>query len=169
MNTAPSDPSERVTVAASECTNTAYLPAGDALAAAVGGINIGISAAAEDEVRYYGVTMDKGVGLAIGITQLAVFGAAATYGFIQLNRCNQLRREVHLDSPPEPERPATPPPASSPAAAIADAPAPASEGTAPAAPPQHELPSWSALRRFPMTAKPSPSTASPSRYNGSPP
>jgi len=186
MHTAPSDPSERVTPAASECTSSVWLPTGDALAAAVGAVNVGISAAADDQVHYYGVTMDKQAGLAIGITQLAVFGAAAAYGYVQASRCLELRREVHLDSTPAAarespreapeERPTTTRggPTTAVAGAAAESPPPGAPPTAaaPAAAPSaetpRELPSWSALRRVPLTATRAPHTA-PARFSGSPP
>ena len=165
MNTAPAAPSERTTPAASECTSSVLLPTGDAIAAAVGAVNIGISASADDQVRYYGVTMDKQAGLAIGITQLAVFGAAAAYGYVQASRCNALRREVHLESEPPAAREA---PRKGP-----EQPAPTTSGASPAeaapvAEAHRELPSWSALRRVPLTATKAPPTA-PSRFSGSSP
>lgn len=166
MTTAPSDPSERTVTSATECTNSPVLPAGDSIAAAVSGINIAIAAAADegDELLYYGGAINKKTGVAIGITGLALFGASATYGFIQMSRCNALRREVNVETAPPEARSEPPPPSRDEVAderASASALlAPISQGpSVPAAEPQHQLPSWSALRRYPMKTPPPSATS----------
>jgi len=141
MSTAPSHPSARTEEAARECTSSPHLPILDTLSAGVGAFNVAISAAAEDEVTFYGAAIDKEVGLTLGITQLALFGAGAVYGYVQLGRCHALRKERHLTSGEGHARrdrnPRSPPLEGG--SAVADVPPPAE--------PPSELPSWSAFRR----------------------
>jgi hypothetical protein len=166
MNVAPADPSRRTHEAARRCTDSYLLPIVDTLGAGLGAYNVGVSTAADDKVKLYGVDVDKKVGLALGVTQLIAFGAAATYGYVQATRCNSLRHEQHLEVDPQAPAPAAPgasaqakPGASAPPPVEAapgtaddhdatDQPAPAASG----GPPQHELPSWSAFRRMPLPA-----------------
>jgi hypothetical protein len=106
----PSDPSERTQEAADECNANALAPAGDALVAAVGALNLGIAASAnsDEKIRWYTAELDPGTGMALGAAQLALFGAAATYGFIQLSRCYELRREVQSGGGARPGTPRSP-------------------------------------------------------------
>src|SRR4051812_24978211 len=101
MDVAPSDPSKRTVAAARECTASFAAPIVDSISAAVGAYNTGVSLGATDEVAIYGIHMKRGAGLALGVTQLAAFGVAATYGFVQATRCHTLRAERHLDAPAE--------------------------------------------------------------------
>jgi hypothetical protein len=151
MRTAPSDPSERTPEAAQACTSSYLVPALDSVSAAVGGYNIAVSAAADDKVRIYGGEVDKGVGLGLGIAQLAAFGIAATYGYIEATRCNELRHEQRVltddevaarpaDPPPGPGMPPPPPADVTPEKRAA------------------ELPEWSAFRREPLPPTPPPDT-----------
>jgi hypothetical protein len=71
----------------------------------VGGVNIAIAANAESKVSWYGVEMSKGAGLALGTTQLILYGASAAYGFVQQSRCRDLRKEVQSGTPPPPNTP----------------------------------------------------------------
>lgn len=167
MNTAPADPRERTREAAGECTNDPLIPILDTASAAVGAANIAISAGADDQVRYGSITMDKKVGLTLGVTQLVLAGAAATYGYVQLARCHALRREHYLDAPLA-QTPAPRPVGNAHTYGVANVDAPA---TAPVPPPpdgeHHELPAWSALRRVPLTAvapqRPASSRSGPQR------
>ena len=163
MRTAPSAPAERTREAAYECTNDVLVPGLDTLSAVVGAVNIAVSAGADEEVRYGSVTMDKKVGLSLGVTQLVLAGAAATYGYIQLARCNSLRREHGLDPPTAAQ---TPPKGNATTYGVANVEEPAAT-TAPAQPDgeHHELPAWSALRRVPLTAVPPPP---PKSFRGGP-
>lgn len=162
MHTAPSDPSERTHEAARECTSSYLHPIGDVAGAAVGAINIGIAASADDGVSIYGTEASRKVGIGLGITQLALFGAAATYGFIQAGRCNALRHEQHVLTdgevaalpPPPPPPPADPPP---------DTPAGAADASG--ASTTAALPEWSAFRRVPLGPLPeTPGKALPQRF-----
>jgi hypothetical protein len=94
VNAPPSDPSERDAQAAHDCTTSVGWPVVDALYAGLGAVNLAIAASADDKVSWYAVEMDKSTGVALGITQLAVFGAGAVYGFIETSRCGTLRKEV---------------------------------------------------------------------------
>jgi hypothetical protein len=163
MNVAPSDPSKRTHEAARKCTDGVFLPVADSLVAAVGVYNISVSAAAQDKVTMYGVPVDKTAGLTLGITQLVVFGAAATYGYIQAARCTGLQRELHRAADLEAEAQAKPtaaanqPLEAAPGSAddhdAAEGPPARSAANVPSAgsaPPERQLPSWSAFRRMPM-------------------
>lgn len=183
MKVAPSDPSQRNHRTARECTDNILLPVLDTLAAGVGAYNIGFSAAADDKVSYGSIDIDKGVGLALGITQLVGFGAAASYGYIQFARCQTLRREQNIGTrktEPEPPSPMEPPPpgasqaATPPPPPVAMAPGSADDhdategpgrsagsSTAPSA--TDELPSWSAFRRVPL---PRPASTVGAPYDG---
>jgi hypothetical protein len=97
MRTAPSDPAERTRNAALSCTSDAYFPFLDTISAGVGVYNIGVSLAARDRVSIYGVERSKKAGLALGITQAALFGLGATYGYVQLARCSELSRGKGID------------------------------------------------------------------------
>jgi hypothetical protein len=135
----------------------------DGFGAAVGGYNIGISASADDKVKIYGIEVDKGVGLGLGITQLALYGIATTYGVIQAGRCNTLRHEQNMQTDAEAQaRPPPPPPEDfkTPSAMIGDAPAATTHGAQDTA----ALPEWSAFRRVPLTRAPAASTTIPSRF-----
>jgi hypothetical protein len=137
----PSDPSEEQYADSSRCTTSVLIPVLDTASAAVGAINIGIAAnASPGEVTWYGVEMESETGVALGITQLAAFGAGAVYGFIQTSRCR-----AHLDAerntPDEPKwspevAPGSPPPRSevSPVPPPSNV-APAPTQTAPSSPP----------------------------------
>jgi hypothetical protein len=163
MNTAPSAPSERTPEAAHACTNDALVPILDTVSAGVGAANIAVSAGAYDQVEYGSIKMDKKVGLALGVTQLVLAGAAATYGYVQLARCNALRREVGLEPPVA----QAPPKGNATTYGVASVQEP--EQPAVAVPPDsehHELPEWSALRRVPLTATEAGHPA-PSRFSGS--
>jgi hypothetical protein len=147
MNVAPSDPSKRTVEAARECTGSYAAPIADTLSAGVGAFNTAVALSATDEVAIYGISMKRSSGLALGVTQLAAFGLAATYGYIQGSRCHALRAERHLEEPPEP------PPTGghgAPTANTTDSTNPANASAdatdAPGAP-APELPSWSAFRR----------------------
>jgi hypothetical protein len=156
MNTAPSDPSDRTSEAARECTSSYLKPAMDMLGAGVGGINIGISALADDKVKIYGIEVDKGVGLGLGIGQLALFGAAATYGFIQAGRCNALRHEQNVETDGEAiERAQSPSPAAAnpPSGVIKD---PTRSPPGDMTQSSDTLPEWSAFRRVPLGPMPPP-------------
>jgi hypothetical protein len=172
MNVAPSDPSKRTTKAARDCTDSVLFPIGDTLAAGVGAYNVGVSVAAHDKVTIYGAPVDKSVGLALGISQLVAFGAAATYGYIQVARCNSLKHEQHVvddaDAQTESKPTAPPPPPVEAAPGTSDdhdateaLPAPAGSN----APPEQQLPSWSAFRRMPMPG----ASTSHNRYEGTGP
>ena len=106
----PSDPSYRTQEAADACKTSALIPAGDTAMALVGALNLGIAASAEsdEKVRWYGAELDRGAGMALGVAQLALFGAAATYGFVQLSRCHDLRKEVLSGDGAGPGRPTSP-------------------------------------------------------------
>jgi hypothetical protein len=91
----PSDPMERTREAASRCTTSVLHPVLDSVAAGVGALNFGIAAdASPGKVAWYSIEMDAKKGMALGATQLALYGAAAVYGFVQTSRCSDLRDEV---------------------------------------------------------------------------
>ena len=161
MDIAPSDPSRRTVEAARECTSSVAAPIADSISAAVGAYNTGVSLAATDEVRIYGITAKRSTGLALGVTQLAAFGIAATYGFIQASRCHSLRAERHLDEPTP-----KPPPTGGHGSPAANSPSTAESSSASDATLAPELPSWSAFRRVELPP-PSQKTQQPSRF-GSP-
>jgi hypothetical protein len=160
MGTAPSDPAQRTRKAAGSCTSSVYFPLLDTISAGVGVYNIGVSVAARDRVSLYRAEMSKKAGLALGITQAALFGAGAVYGYVQTARCDALRRETGLDPTPgtttsgqwHPEARAR-----SRRASESVGRAPGSEDDLPQAPApgtddavSTELPSWSAFRRYPL-------------------
>ena len=152
MNVAPSDPSERTHEAARSCSGSVALPVLDTLGAAIGGANIAISVTAEDKVRIYGIPVDKEVGLGLGITQLTVYGLAATYGYIQAARCRSLRRGGHPDEDLSEER-------VQPLNGGKSGPL-LREAKEPDVVPGFgdDLPSWSAFRRMPIEADPNLTT-----------
>jgi hypothetical protein len=98
MRTAPSDPAQRTRKAAQACVADMYYPFFDTVSAGVGVYNIHVSLAARDRVSIYGVEMSKKAGHALGITQAALFGIGALYGYVQLARCSELSREKRLDT-----------------------------------------------------------------------
>lgn len=185
MQTAPSDPARRTRQAARSCTWDVSYPVVDTISTAVGVYNIGISRAARDRVSIYTVETSKKAGLALGITQAAVFGVGAIYGYVQAARCSELRRETRLDARPgdwaftrrvRAKRSAGD--SSTPGESTARAgsapgseddrphgPAPGSEDDRPHGPaPGTEdagstgLPSWSAFRRYPLAPENPPRT-----------
>jgi hypothetical protein len=97
----PSLPSERTQQAANECKPSSVWPTADAISSALGGVNIAIAASvdADARVRWYGAEMSRDAGLALGASQLILYGAGAAYGFVQLSRCKDLRNEVQTRSP----------------------------------------------------------------------
>ena len=98
----PSEPKERTAHAASRCTTSVLQPVLDSVGAGIGGLNMAIAAnASPGKVAWYGIEMDSDTGMALGATQLGLFGAGAVYGFIQTSRCNSLRKELE-------ERPSSP-------------------------------------------------------------
>jgi hypothetical protein len=91
----PSEPTERTPDAAARCTTSVVYPVLDSVGAGVGALNMGIAASASPgKVTWYGAEMDADTGMALGVTQLAIFGAGAVYGFIQTSRCSSLREEL---------------------------------------------------------------------------
>lgn len=100
----PSEPSQRTRTAAKKCSEVAhrwFYPVNDALGATIGGINMAIASNARphEDVRYYGLEVDRSVGFwALGVAPLVVYGAGAIYGLIQCARCDDLLREHDLDS-----------------------------------------------------------------------
>jgi hypothetical protein len=103
----PSLPSERTQQAATECKPSSLWPTTDAISSAVGGLNIAIAASVDNDskVRWYGVEMSRDAGLALGATQLILYGASAAYGFVQVSRCKDLRKEVQDTTPPPSNEP----------------------------------------------------------------
>ena len=104
----PSDPSERTREAASECTATNLVPILDSFGALTGAVQIGIAASMDEGDRTSVFEMTSGTAMAVGITELAVFGAGAIYGFTQVARCKTLQREVERTQGPT-ETPAADP------------------------------------------------------------
>src|SRR5687767_15104274 len=85
----PSAPIDRTPQAAARCTTSVLHPVLDSLGAGIGALNIGIATdASPGKVSWYGMEMDAEKGVALGVTQLGIYGAAAVYGFIQTSRCN---------------------------------------------------------------------------------
>ena len=170
MNVAPSEPSQRTRQAARECSASILAPLGDTLGAGVGAYNMGISLAARNEVTIYTAPVDKGVGLALGISQLALYGAAATYGYIQAGRCNSLRAETHMNGGAEqvvslPGRSRTSPTAAAASRARGDALGsehdPGTSTQAASGSVEATLPAWSAFRRVPLKPTPAPRAGGP--------
>ena len=92
----PSDPSQRTAKATRECLQGYWYPILDTANAGIGAYNTGLAASANegDRIKAYGyLEMDRKAGLALGITQLTLFGAGAVYGFVQLARCEALDNE----------------------------------------------------------------------------
>ena len=91
----PSDPVERTRDAADHCTTSVFYPVMDTLGAGVGAVNMGVAASAGGgKVLWYSSEIDAEAALVLGAVQLALYGAGATYGFIQTSRCGTLRDEV---------------------------------------------------------------------------
>lgn len=153
---------------AETCTTSVLYPVLDTVGAAVGAVNIGIAAnASPGKVAWYGVEMESGTGVALGITQLALFGAGAIYGFVQTSRCN-----AFLEAPEKESEGATWSPAlanqdeassSEASAASTTASSPPPRASAPAAPP---APPPAAPTSRPATATTSPATSPPSTSTG---
>jgi hypothetical protein len=143
MNVAPSEPSERTRQAARNCTSSVLYAVGDSLSAGVGLVNIGISASADRKVLIYGAETDKDVGLALGITQLALFGGAAVYGYVQSARCGALRAEQNIDGEERRSEAAGRGAVVLPRRGAEKQPEPSFAG-------EDNLPSWSAFRRHPI-------------------
>jgi hypothetical protein len=168
MDVAPHDPSQRTVEAASQCTSSFAAPVADSVSAAIGAVNTAIALSATDEVRIYGIPMKRSAGLALGVTQLAAFGIAATYGFIQGGRCHALRAERHLEEPAK--QPVTgvhgsPPPASTAESTSPSYPMNASTDPADAPnAPEPQLPSWSAFRRVELAPPRAPEHTQQSRF-----
>jgi hypothetical protein len=90
----PSDPTERTREAANECTASNTFPILDSVGALVGAVQIGIGASMAEGERTSAFDMTSGTAIAVGVTELALFGAGAIYGYTQVARCKTLRREV---------------------------------------------------------------------------
>jgi hypothetical protein len=94
----PSEPSSEPHEPSRPCTTSVLYPVLDSVAAAVGAVNIGIAAnASPGKVSWYGIEMESKTGVALGVTQLALFGAGAVYGFVQTSRCNAYREKVRTE------------------------------------------------------------------------
>jgi hypothetical protein len=133
-----------------QCTTSVLSPVLDSVGAAVGALNIGIAtSAAPGKVSWYGVEMESGTGVALGITQLALFGAGAIYGFVQTSRCNAFLEE----RPKEPENASW-----SPALANEEQPPHDARGAAPAVPSPPPRPAVQAE----SSASPAPPAPTPS-------
>jgi hypothetical protein len=98
----PSLPSDRTQGAANECKPWSIWPTADAISAGLGVVNIAIAATADADTRvsWYGAEMSRDAGLGLGASQLVLYGAGAAYGFVQLSRCRELRKEVQSSAPP---------------------------------------------------------------------
>ena len=175
LHGAPSDPGQRTTEAARECTSGIAAPLADTGFALLGGMNLALSAASDNGGVVYGFPVKKKqVGVAIGVAQLVVFGTSAAYGFVQTTRCRkleeqeELQRELVARPKSTPGQPAPRPAVSgAPAATVGADSAAATNGDAtvpvasapkpPApAPASTELPAWSAFRRLPLGETPAP-------------
>lgn len=170
MDVAPSDPSKRTVEAARQCTASFAAPVVDTLSAAVGAYNTAVSANATDGVKVYGISMSRSAGLALGVSQLAAFGIAATYGYIQAGRCHALRVERRLEEPAQQSptgghgsQPPSTAEIASPTVATNTSTDPADAPNAP----EPQLPSWSAFRRVEL--EPPHAQTQPSRFGTRPP
>lgn len=173
MDVAPNDPSKRTVEAARNCTSSFAAPVVDTLSAAVGAYNTAVSANATDGVKVYGISMSRSAGLALGVSQLAAFGIAAAYGYIQAGRCHALRVERHLEEPTQ-QAPTgghgSQPPSTASTADVSSPTVATNTSTDPAdAPnaPDPQLPSWSAFRRVEL--EPPHAPTQPSRFETQPP
>jgi hypothetical protein len=146
-----------------QCTTSVLYPVLDSVGAAVGALNIGIAAdASPGKVRWYGAEMDSGTGVALGITQLALFGAGAIYGFVQTSRCNAFLDERQQEQPESAtwtpalaNQEAPPPDAANRAPPVEpNAPPPAARGAAPPV-----LPDSASSARSPATGTARPATS----------
>lgn len=144
VNGPPSESASEPLASPSRCTTSVLQPVGDTLNAGIGAINIGVAASAgRGDVTWYGVRMDAGTGLALGLAQLGLFGASAVYGYVQTSRCRSYLAAVEERTPSwNPVRAAPPPRAAS----------PSSRGTAPRPP----VPSASSSTSAPPPPSPAP-------------
>jgi hypothetical protein len=146
-----------------QCTTSVLYPVLDSVGAAVGALNIGIAAdASPGKVSWYGAEMESGTGVALGITQLALFGAGAIYGFVQTSRCNAFLDERQQEQPegatwtPALANQAAPPPDAANRASLVEPTAPPVPAPA-AAPPA--LPDSASSARPPATKTARPATS----------
>jgi hypothetical protein len=137
----------------------------DSAAASVGAINIGVAAnASPGRVAWYGMEMESETGVALGVTQLALFGAGAVYGFVQTSRCSAYIEERRR----QPEGPGwspaldgegqSPAPVRNEPAGRAQSPAPAAPANPPPTPAAASTPPATTP---PTTPEPTPAKAAP--------